>query len=453
MKLLKIGISGVRGIVGESMTPKLAMDFAAAFGTFVGRHPVLLGRDTRVSSPMLRAASLAALASTGCDVYDQGVCPTPILQFLVRHSRRRPLVKGGISITAGHNDIDWNALTFIGPDGTYLNAFQGQEVLDIYHLGKFRKVPGDRLGTIRPGPEATDRYFAALTRFLKTGEIRKAHFKVVLDAVAGAGAPFLAPFAEALGFELVPVNDQPNGFFPHDPEPRPRNAQQVVSVIKAIGADAGFLLNSDASRVSIVTETGEPLSEEYTFPLLADDYLRTRCGPVVTNFSTSRMIEDVTRDRRCPLVRTKVGQSHAIQTLLQEGGVLAGEGSGGVAIAAFQPAFDGFLTMGYILEIVARTGKPLSRLAEELPRYHIVKEKLYCPSTRIHSVVSEVKRHFRRHEIDTSDGVRVEDKTGWVQVRTSATEPMIRVIAEDRSKEKARERADDVIRFIQPLVQ
>jgi len=219
MKLLKIGISGVRGIVGESMTPKLAMDFAAAFGTFVGGRPVLLGRDTRVSSPMLRAACLAALASTGCDVYDQGVCPTPILQFLVRFWSKRIRVKGGISITAGHNDIDWNALAFVGPDGTTLNAFQGQEVLDIYHLGKFKKVPVERIGVIRHGPDATDRYFAALARFL---------------------------------------------------------------------------------------ETGEPLSEEYAFPLLADDYLRTRCGAVITNFSTSRMVEDVARDRNCPLVNNEL---------------------------------------------------------------------------------------------------------------------------------------------------
>jgi phosphomannomutase len=453
MKLLKIGISGVRGIVGESMTPKLAMDFASAFGTFLGGRPVLLGRDTRVSSPMLRAACLASLAAAGCDVYDLGVCPTPILQYLVRFWETRLRVKGGISITAGHNDIDWNALAFIGPGGTTLNAFQGQEVLDIYHLGWFKKADVDHIGAFQDSSGSIDPYFAALARFLDVAQIRKSRLKAVIDATGGAGAPFLAPFAEALKFELIPVNDEPNGFFPHDPEPRPRNAQQLVSIIKAVGADVGFLLNSDVSRVSVVTETAEPLSEEFTFPLLADDYLRTRPGPVITNLSTSRMIEDVARARNCPIVRTKVGQSPAIQTLLQEEGVLAGEGSGGIAAAAFHPAFDGFLTMGYLLEIMARTGKKVSRLVEELPRYHIVKEKITCPPTRIHSVVSEVKRHFRRREIDTSDGVRIEDQTGWAQVRASGTEPMIRIVAEDKSKDKARERADEIIRLITPLVQ
>jgi len=257
----------------------------------------------------------------------------------------------------------------------------------------------------------------------------------------------------ALGFELIPVNNEPNGFFPHDPEPRPRNAQQVVSIMKAVGADIGFLLNSDVSRISVVTETGESLSEEFTFPLVADEYLKDRCGPVVTNFSTSRMIEDVARSRGCPLVRTKVGQSYAVHSLLQEEAVLAGEGSGGVAFAAFQPAFDGFLTMGFILETMARQGKTISRLVGELPRYHIVKEKIYCPPARVHSIVSEVKKFFRRHEVDTSDGIRVEDKSGWVQVRASGTEPMIRIIAEDQLKNKARERADEVINFINVLIQ
>ncbi len=255
-----------------------------------------------------------------------------------------------------------------------------------------------------------------------------------------------------MGFDLIPINNEPNGFFPHDPEPRPRNAQQVVSVVKAIGADAGFLLNSDVSRVSLVSETGESLSEEFTFPLVADAWLAGHPGVVVTNFSTSRMIEDVAAARRSPIVRTKVGQSHAVQALLHEEGVLAGEGSGGVAIPAFQPAFDGFLTMGYILETLAKSGKRLSALVGALPRYHIIKEKIYCPPSIIHSVVDAAESLFRGRAIDTGDGLRVEDRGGWVQIRISATEPMIRVIAEDRSKERARAKADEILHEIELLI-
>jgi len=449
MKLLKIGISGVRGIIGDSITPKLVMDFAAAFGTFVDGKPVLVGRDTRVSGPMLQAACQAALLSTGCDVLDAGVCPTPVLQYMVGRLR----AKGGVSITAGHNDIQWNALAFLNQEGTYLNPFQGAEVLDIFHLGKFKKAGVDGLGKIRETKDLSAAYFRALRSFIDVDAVRRARPKVVIDAGNGAAAPYLAPFSAALGFELVPVNNEPNGFFPHDPEPRPRNAQQVVAIMKVVGAAVGFLLNSDVSRVSLVSETGESLSEEFTFPLVANEYLKSHCGPVVTNLSTSRMIEDVARDRACPLVRTKVGQSYAIHTLAQEEAVLAGEGSGGVAFAAFHPAFDSFLTMGYILEIMAKRGLPVSRLVAELPRYHIVKEKIYCPPSRVHSVVSEVKKLFHHHEVDASDGIRVEDRTGWVLVRTSGTEPMIRVVAEDKVKEKARARADEVITFLNVLIQ
>jgi phosphomannomutase len=448
--MLKIGISGVRGIIGASMPPTLIMDFASAFGAFVDRKPVVLGRDTRIHSPMLRAACVSALLSSGCDVLDLGVCPTPILQKTVRRGK----AGGGISITAGHNDILWNALAFIGPDGVFLNPFQGEEVLDFYHLGKFEKADVDGLGhlSFAAAAEAADPYFNELGVFLDAPAVRSARFKVVIDACAGAGAPLLGRFAEILGFDLIPINDEPNGFFPHDPEPRPRNAAQSVSVVKITGADAGFLLNSDAGRVSLISETAEALSEEFTFPLVADAVLSRRPGPVITNYSTSRMIEDVARARRCPLIRTRVGPAHIFMTLEQEDGILAGEGSGGVAVPAFQPAFDAFLAMGLVLETMAKTGKRLSALVGQLPRYHIVKEKVYCPASRIHGVISEISKMFRGRDVDTGDGIRVEDKHGWIQVRASGTEPMLRVVAEDKSKERARVKVDEILQALELMI-
>ncbi len=447
MKLLKIGLSGVRGIVGESLTPRTVMDFAAAFGAFAEGRPVVLGRDTRIHGPMLRSACVAALLSAGCDVIDLGICPTPMLQHAVRSLG----AGAGVSITAGHNDILWNALTFLGAEGTYLNPFQGTEVLDIYHVGRFRNADTDHLGSLSESREPVETYFRDLERYLDVEAIRRARFKVVIDACSGAGAPFLAAFASRLGFDLIPINDEPNGYFPHDPEPRPRNAQQAVSVLKVIGADAGFLLNSDVSRVSLISETGESLSEEFTFPLVASAVLARRAGPIVTSFSTSRMIEDVA-GRSCPLLRTKVGQSHIIHAALQEEAVLAGEGSGGVAAMDFQPAFDGFATMGLVLESLATSGKRLSALIGDLPRYHIVKEKMACPPARIHGVVAEIKALFGAKAVDTGDGVRIEDRTGWAQVRASSTEPMVRVIAEDRDRDRARSRADEILHELELMV-
>lgn len=448
MKLLKIGISGVRGIVGETITPELVMNFACAFGTYLNSKRVLVARDTRVSGPMLHSACLSALVSTGCDVTDFGVCPTPVLQFMVKTYR----AKGAIAITAGHNDAEWNALTFINQDGTYLNAFQGEEVLDIYHLGRFKKVSSERLGRIESSGSHLETYFKSLSSFLDVQAIQRANLKVIIDACNGAGAKIIDAFSRYLNFELVPVNNEPSGYFPHDPEPRPRNAQQVASIVKVVKADAGFVLNSDVSRVSLVAEDGEALSEEYTFPLTAGYYLQRKPGPIITTHSTSRMIDDVARDSGCPLVKTKVGQSYCIQSLVQEDGVIAGEGSGGVAIPAFQPAFDGFLTMGMVLEIMASSKKKISQIVQELPRYHRVKEKIYCPPPKIHSAVNEARELFPGQEIDSSDGIKVESETGWVHVRASATEPMIRVIAEDRSREKAQENAEKVINFISSLL-
>ncbi len=448
MKLLKIGISGVRGIVGETMTPELAIDFASAFGTFLDSERVLIARDTRASGPMLQAAASAALSATGCEVLDLGVCPTPILQYLVRELG----AGGGVSITAGHNGTEWNALTFINREGTYLNEFQGADVLDLYHLEQFHKAPLEKVGRVLPLEDQQGTYWKALAQFLDIKAIGSAGLKVVIDPCNGAGAKYVDEFCRALGCELVAVNNEPTGYFPHAPEPRPRNAGEVSAIVKITGARAGFLLNSDVSRVSIVAEDGETLSEEYTFPLVAAYYLDKNPGPIISSASTSRMIEDVAARRQVRVIRTKVGQSHAIQSMLAEEAAMAGEGSGGVAVRGFQPAFDGFLTMGLILEMSAVRAKTISELVKDIPKYHIVKEKIYCPPFKVHSVVSEAKKLFRPEELVLIDGIRAERADGWVHIRASATEPMIRVIAENKSEEKAQEDVDRVLAFINQLI-
>ncbi|MFC2167395.1 phosphoglucosamine mutase [Acidobacteriota bacterium] len=448
MKLLKIGISGIRGIVGETITPDLVINFSCAFGTFLRNGKILLGRDSRISGPMLHSAALSALLSTGCDVIDFGICPTPILQYMVKKYR----AKGAISISAGHNDSHWNALTFINNEGTYLNEFQGEEVLDLYHIGKFKKASTQKLGKLESSQNHYLTYFSGLRKFLDTEIIKKARFKVVIDACNGGGAGVIDNFCKHLNFELIPLNNIPDGNFPHDPEPRPKNASEVSSIVKILKADIGFLLNSDVSRISIVTETGETLSEEYTLPLVADYYLEKNPGTVITTQSTSKMIENVAHKYGHPVLRTQVGQSHSIQSLIYEEAVLAGEGSGSVAIREFQPAFDGFLSMGLLLESLATKQLNISQKSRALPKYHIVKQKLYCPPFKAHSIVGRVKKLFARSQIDQTDGIRIETKDGWIHVRTSATEPMIRIISESLSKKKAEERMDKVFQYISQYI-
>jgi len=448
MKLLKIGISGIRGIVGDTLTPELVMDFACAFGTYMNVQQVLLGRDTRRSGPMLRSATVSALLSTGCDVVDLSICPTPILQYLVKKLKAH----GAISISAGHNDANWNALTFIDREGTYLNSYQGEAILDIYHLGRFKKVSARSLGALTEKNEYPETYFADLARFLDTEAIRKAAFRVVIDACNGGGAGFTNTFCHHLGCELVPVNNEPSGYFPHEPEPRPRNATEVATIIKITKSDIGFLLNSDVSRVSIVSENSETLSEEYTLPVVASFYLNRKPGSVITNLSTSRMIEDVAGVRDCRIIRAKVGQSPCIQKMIEEDGVMAGEGSGSVAIREFHPAYDGFLSMGLVLEMMAVKKLKISTIVRQLPKYHIKKEKICCPPVKAHSIIHEIGKLYPSRKTDVSDGIKVDWRDGWIHIRVSGTEPMIRIISESRNEKKAQERLDKATSFVKKRV-
>lgn len=448
MKLLKIGISGVRGIVGDTVTPELVMDFSCAFGTTVSPRRVLISRDSRLSGPMLHSAALSALLSTGCDVVDLGICPTPILQ----HEVKKQHSGGAISISAGHNSAEWNALTFINSQGTYLNEFQGEAILDLYHLERFRKAKTEKLGRLTSSQNHLQKYFKGLARFVDSERIKKARFKLVIDACNGGGAGIIDLFCRVIGCDLIPLNNTPDGNFPHDPEPRPRNAAEVSSIVKITGADIGFSLNSDVSRVSVVTENGETLSEEYTFPMVADYYLKNHPGTVITNQSTSRKIKDVAARHRSRVLRTRVGQSFVVQSLVDEEGVLGGDGSGSVAVRDFQPAFDGFLTMALILESMATEKQSVSYRAGLLPKYHIIKNKLTCPPQRAHSIVAKVKEFYSKHPVDLTDGVRVDARDGWIHVRTSATEPMIRIISESSSKKKAENRMERVTQFISQYI-
>jgi phosphomannomutase len=443
MKLLKLGIAGVRGIVGQTITPELVMNFACAFGTYLGEGPVLLGRDTRPSGPMIHQACLSALISTGCDVLDLGICPTPVLQFMARKLG----AKGAISITAGHNGKDWNALAFINSEGTCLNSFQGDEVLDLYHLGTFAFMPVEKLGKAERLSGYLGTYLDALCAFVDAGAIARAKQRVVVDCCNGAGAGIFEDLGSRLGCEIIAINNEQSGYFPHDPEPNARNAQQAASVMEVLKADAAFLTNSDVSRISLVASKGRALSEEFTFPLLAKAYLERVKGPVVTTVMTSRMIDDIVRAMGCDLEKTRVGQSHVIETMLIEDAVIAGEGSGGVAVAAFQPAFDGFLSIAMVLEAMAMSGRALDDLIDDLPRYFLVKEQVSCPLPRAYSLVNEVKRLYPGEWLETADGLRLDTETGWIHLRASATEPLVRVYVEDSSMEKARERADEIIHF------
>jgi phosphomannomutase len=433
MRELKISTSWVRGVVGDALTPELVVHFAAAFGTWVDGEAVVIGRDTRRSSNMLRAAVCAGLMSPGCEVIDLGVCPTPLVSFAVRELG----CAGGISITGSHNDSEWNALKFVGPDGALLNSVRGEELLDIYHASTFAAASSDRLMPVTGAPQIQDRYLEHLLATLNTDPIRQRKFTVAMDFCNGACAGLAERFLRELNCKLLPIHAQPREVFAHPPAPTPSNMGTLVSEMRRSRADLGAAVNIDGDRIAFVTGEGFPLSEEFTLPLAALGRLARRPGPVVTNLSTSRMIEFVAREYGQKVIRTFVGESYVMDRGFEEGAVLAGEGSGGAGALPATTTFDALLTLGLILETLAGTNSTLTTLAGKLPHLAMRKGELPCEPDQAHRALEALRVAYQDRSPDCTDGVRVEWEDAWMHARVSNTEPLLRVIVEAEGEDRA----------------
>ncbi len=427
MRELKIGTSWVRGVVGEALTPELAISFARAFGTWVDGGPVVLGRDTRRSSTMINAAVVSGLLASGCEVIDLGVSSTPLVSFAARELG----ASGGIAVTGSHNDARWNALKFIGPDGALLNSVKSEELLDIYHAAGFLSTSGT-VRRPRAGPaDLMDRYVEYLLSVLDADPIRERRYRVAVDFCNGALGSPTSLFLDRLHCILVPLNANPSGIFPRQPEPSVGNMAQVATVVTQASAMLGAAMNVDGDRVAFVTERGTALSEEMTLPLVALNRLRRRPGCVVTNLSTSSRVEHVARAHGQEVLRTPVGEGHVIDRGLEEGAVLAGEGSGGVAALPLAMTFDSILSLGQVLELMAAGETTAGALVSEIPQTHMRKGEVRCQPHQAYRAMEQFRVFFRDQSSDAVDGVRVDWEAGtWVHVRVSNTEPVIRVISE-----------------------
>jgi phosphomannomutase len=440
MNSLKIGISGVRGLVGETFTPELVVGFAQAFGTYLDSGRILVCRDARPSGPMVRSAVLSGLLASGCEVIDLGVCPTPSLQLAVRQLG----ADGGISITAGHNPEPWNALKFVRADGLYLNALQADELLDIFHQGEFAKAGWENIRSAVVERDAIAHHLEALARAFDVEAIKARRLTVAVDC-CNSSCSYLSPrWLAQLGCEVLAVNDDPSAPFPHAPEPTRRTMAQLRSVVKAGRADIGFAHDADGERLGIVTESGEILGEEATLPLCAEIELRRGSGAVVTNVSTSGAIERVAARHGATVIRTPVGQAFISEAMSENRAVIGGEGSGGVIVPRVQLTHDSAAAVGLILEHMALTGVKISELAATLPRLSMLKHDVEVEPNRIYSVLQRVYEELEREGVpfDQTDGLKVQRPDGWVHVRVSNTESKIRVIAESDTDARAEELLD-----------
>lgn len=441
MKPLKIGISGVRGVVGETFTPELVVGFAQAFGTYLGPGRILVCRDSRPSGPMVSSAVMAGLLATGCDVVDLGICPTPSLQLAVQWLG----ADGGISITAGHNPTQWNALKFVRRDGLYLTPGQAEELLDIYHQGRFEKATWDRMRTrVEPG-EAIQHHLDVLSASFDLAAARTRRLKVAVDCCNGSCSLLAPRWLAELGCQVLAINDDPSMPFPHTPEPKPETAVQVRALVKAGCADLGLVHDADGERLGLVDETGAALSEEVTLALATDVALRHRVGAVVTNVSTTMAIDRIASQYGATVVRTPVGQAHISEAILEHGAVIGGEGNGSVAVPRVQASHDSAAATGLLLCHLAESGTPLSVLAAALPQLTMLKEHVAIEPSVIFSALQEFRNAVQDEPgvaVDFSDGVKVAFPDGWVHVRASNTESMIRLIVEADTPARAAELMD-----------
>lgn len=444
---LMVSVSGVRGRVGEGLTPEIVATFAAAFGAYSlqrnGNRPIIVGRDSRVSGPMYLSAVTAALQSVGAEVVEVGIAPTPSIQLTVEELE----AAGGLAITASHNPVEWNALKFIGADGMFLDAEQGREMRALLE-GEVPRVGWDRLGNVRHDAGAIARHLDRILAlsFIDVERIRARRFRVALDCVRGAGGPIFMQLLEELGCTVEALNLETDGRFPREPEPTAENLGELESLVSRMGADLGFATDPDVDRLSLVGNGGRALGEDYTLALATRLVLRHRPGPVVTNLSTSRLLEDVVDAVGGTLERAPVGEINVARRMQQLGATIGGEGNGGVILPDVHLTRDAPVAAALILQLLAEEARPLDEIAAEIGRYEIVKEKLPRPSTSLDQAYALLVERLRAPEVDRQDGLRLAwpDERRWAHLRPSGTEPIVRIIAEAPTRQEAVQLVDSL---------
>lgn len=426
-----VSVSGVRGRVGDGLTPEVVSHFAAAFGAYAGGvgARVVIGRDSRTSGPMFVRAATAALQSVGCDVIDVGVVPTPTVQLAVEHHG----AAGGLAITASHNPVDWNALKLIGPSGMFLDAEQGAAMRALLD-SEIPRAGWDELGGRSEDTDAVERHLERILAipFLDLEAIRRRGFHVALDCVRGAGGTIFPRLLEALGCRVDAINLETDGRFPREPEPVAANLGDLEELVRRTGADLGMATDPDVDRLSLVSERGQAIGEDYTLALASKLVLRHRPGTVVTNLSTSRLLEDVAAAAGTPLRRTPVGEINVARRMQEEEATIGGEGNGGVILPDVHLTRDAPVAAALILQLLAESRETLGELANGIGSYEIVKEKVPRPSQALEGVYEELTAKLNASEVDRQDGLRLAwpAQRRWVHLRPSGTEPVVRIIAE-----------------------
>ncbi len=456
MSLIK-SISGIRGTIGgrpgDNLTCLDVVKFVSAYATFLrerytgAAHIVVVGRDARVSGSMVESLVEATLSGMGFDVVNIGLATTPTTELAVTGEK----ACGGIIITASHNPAQWNALKLLNADGEFLSDADGKRVLELAAAGEFDYVPYDALGNVEHNDTYCRRHIDAVLglRGVDTEAIRSAGLTVAVDAVNSVGGMVMPRLLQALGVKkVIELNCEVTGRFAHAPEPIPQNLTQISELMRTGRADVGLVVDPDVDRLAIVMENGEMFVEEYTLVSVADYILSFNPGNTVSNLSSSRALRDVTmRHPGCTYSAAAVGEVNVVAEMKRTNAVIGGEGNGGVIYPALHYGRDALVGAALFLSLLARSGKKVSELKKEYPAYQISKNKVeLTPDIDVDALLSRIKERFAGERITDIDGVKIDFADGWVHLRKSNTEPIIRIYSEANSLERANELAEMVKR-------
>jgi phosphomannomutase len=429
-----ISVSGLRGVVGESLTPEVAIRYAAAYAATAPAGPMVITRDSRPSGGLLAQAIHAGLRAVGRRTIDAGIAATPTTGVLIRQYR----AAGGIQISASHNPSQYNGLKLFGSEGRVIPDAPGQKVLARYRAGAIDWVGHDQLGDQETCPDPVSSHLDAVLATVDVERIRRRRFKVLLDSNRGAGSLLGTRLLEELGCQVTLLGGSMDGQFEHPPEPLAENLGGVLPAVSQAGADVGFCQDPDADRLAVIDAAGRYLGEEYTLAMCVDHVLRDRKGPIVANCASSRMAEDVAAKYGVPFFRSAVGEANVVDAMLAHDAVFGGEGNGGPIDPRVGLVRDSFVGMAMLLDAMAARNLPIGQLADELPRYQIVKTKVPVSRDVISARLDAVARHFHTARADRLDGLRLDWPGRWLLVRASNTEPICRAIAEAPTEEEAR---------------
>ncbi len=446
--MLLVSVSGIRGIVGDGLTPEVATRFASAYGSWTGRTTIVVGRDSRVSGPMLQQAITAGLQAVGCDVVEIGIAATPTVPLIMNKIG----AGGGIAITASHNPAQWNALKMFAPDGLFLNAEQGQAVRAIYEGEDpdtgIAWATADTIGGIAALEHPEEEHIRRILELnlLDVPGLRKRNFNVAIDTVNGAGGLILPHLLQELGCDVTRINSEPTGEFAHTPEPLPENLTQLRETVATGSFDVGFAVDPDVDRLAILDSSGEPLGEERTLCLASRLVLSQKRGPVVANSSSTRALDDIAAAYDVPLHRTPVGEIHVATKMREIGAAIGGEGNGGVLYPGLHLGRDAMVAAALTLQYMLTTGNSIRELDNAIPGYDLRKTRLELGEGDfdLEQLQQALVDRFPTGELDTTDGIKLTWEDAWLQIRKSNTEPILRVFAEAPEAERTEEMIDQV---------